>query len=101
MDVASVLDLSAVVNDVQVLGENTIRYEAPGANSGGNDTPTTTPQPPGIENETPVTGNANALRSASGVLAATGMHMSDTITAFWVLFIGLFLSVGFRRKRSL
>jgi len=101
MDVASVLDLSAVVNDVQVLGENTIRYEAPGSNSGGNDTPTTTPQPPGIENETPVTGNANAIRSASGVLAATGMHMSDTITALWVLFIGLFLSVGFRRKQTL
>ena len=95
MDAASVQDYSAVMNGVEVLGENTIRYEAPGSNSVVEPTTPT----PGLENEKIVKASIQTARTATGVLSATGMHMSETITAIWLCGLGLIMAVFSRRKR--
>lgn len=91
----TVQDNSAVKNGVQVLGENTIRYEAPGSNSVVEPTTPT----PGLENEKIVKASIQTARTATGVLSATGMHMSETITAIWLCGLGLIMAVFSRRKR--
>lgn len=71
---ASVEDYSAVQNGVQVLGENTIRYETESASSSGS-------------------------TSASGTLAETGKHV-DITTPLLLLALGLVLVWYSSRKKN-
>jgi hypothetical protein len=66
----SVVDLSAINNDVHVLGENTVRFEVPGSASGN---------------------------SASGTLAVTGSK-SDPLTAILLIALGLLLVAAAGKK---
>ncbi|HQZ14651.1 MAG TPA: LPXTG cell wall anchor domain-containing protein, partial [Acidimicrobiia bacterium] len=71
LDPASVQDLSAVENGVQVLGETTIRFEV---------------------------ASANGSTSANGTLANTGVDSLEWMTAMAFLMIGFALVRGSRKK---
>ena len=84
----SIQDLSAILSDTHVLGENVIRYLQ--------DAPVTAPvdSPLGTVN-----GSTNGSTSANGTLAKTGIESSDYTTACLILFIGLSLAFVSRRKK--
>ena len=85
----SVQDYSAVQNGVEVLGENTIRFEAltEAQNPNGN------VQAPG--NQSP---NVN---TAHGTLAQTGINFDILYNSIFLLVLGICLNAYSRRKRNL
>ena len=85
---ASVLDYSAVLSGVQVLGENVIRYEIPSANASVPDvTNSTTGSPIGTVN------------SAKGTLANTGLE-TDWPTGIVLILVGMGLFVASKKRYS-
>lgn len=77
----SVQDYSAVMNNVQVLGENTIRFEAIDDGSDADD--------------------ATNKTTANGTLAATGLRSFDMQTPLFLLILGSALLFAARKKKTI
>ena len=82
MDAAKVNDYSAIQNQVQVLGENTIRFVDEQANNNGGVNQTGQPGQ--------TAGDGSAVNSAQGTLANTGKNI-DVFTPAMLLIFGLSL----------
>ncbi|MEI2835027.1 MAG: hypothetical protein V9G25_09670 [Acidimicrobiia bacterium] len=83
MDAAKVNDYSAIQNQVQVLGENTIRFVDEQANNNGGVNRT-------LSQPGQTAGDGSAINSAQGTLANTGKNI-DVFTPAMLLIFGLSL----------